>query len=312
MGYRTAAVFSDADAEAPHVRLAGEAVRIGPPAPHESYLKIDAILAAAQHIGADAIHPGYGFLAENAGFAEACEGAGLVFIGPPAGVIRKMGDKARAKELVAAAGVPCLPGYSGEDQSDATLTAEAEKLGFPLLIKAAAGGGGRGIREVRARGELLGQLLAARREAINAFGDGRLMLERLIERPRHIEVQIFGDRYGTIVHLFERDCSVQRRRQKIIEEAPCPVLTPALREKLTGYAVQAARAAGYENAGTVEFIADSAFNIYFLEMNTRLQVEHPVTELITGLDLVEWQLRVASGERHPLEQDKISIQGHAT
>jgi geranyl-CoA carboxylase alpha subunit len=311
MGYRTAAVFSDADADAPYVRLAGEAVRIGPPAPHESYLKIDAILAAAKQIGADAIHPGYGFLAENASFAEACEGAGLVFIGPPAGVIRKMGDKARAKAVMAEAGVPCLPGYSGEDQLDAKLTAEAEKLGFPLLIKAVGGGGGRGIRGVRGTRELAGQLAAARREAKNAFGDERLMLERLLEEPRHIEVQIFGDRHGNIVHLFERDCTVQRRRQKIIEEAPCPALTPAQREELAAYAIQAARAAGYENAGTVEFIADSALNIYFLEMNTRLQVEHPVTEMITGVDLVEWQLRVASGEPVPLCQDQISIRGHA-
>jgi geranyl-CoA carboxylase alpha subunit len=311
MGYRTAAVFSDADADAPHVRLASEAVYIGPSAPPESYLKIDAILTAAKQIGADAIHPGYGFLAENAGFADACEGAGLVFIGPPAHVIRRMGDKAGAKAVMAAAGVPCLPGYSGQDQSDAMLTAEAERLGFPLLIKAAGGGGGRGIREVRRRGALHSQLAAARREGKNAFGDERLMLERLIERPKHIEVQVFGDRYGNIVHLFERDCTIQRRRQKIIEEAPCPVLTPAQRETLTAYAIQAARAVGYENAGTVEFIADSALNIYFLEMNTRLQVEHPVTELITGLDLVEWQLRVASGEPLPLKQDGISMHGHA-
>jgi geranyl-CoA carboxylase alpha subunit len=311
MGYRTVAVYSDSDSAAPHVRAAGEAVRIGPSAPQESYLRIDAILAAAKRIGADAVHPGYGFLAENADFAEACEGAGLVFIGPPADVIRKMGDKARAKALIAAAGVPCLPGYSGEDQSDAVLTAEAEKLGFPLLIKAVGGGGGRGICAVRERGDLQRQLATARREGKNASGDSRLILERLIERPRHIEVQVFGDRYGNIVHLFERDCTVQRRRQKIIEEAPCPVLTPDLREKLTAYAIQAARAAGYENAGTVEFIADSGFNFYFLEMNTRLQVEHPVTELITGLDLVEWQLRVASGEALPLSQEEISSRGHA-
>jgi geranyl-CoA carboxylase alpha subunit len=311
MGYLTAAVFSDADAAAPHVRLAGEAVRIGPPAPQESYLRIDAILAAAKQIGADAIHPGYGFFSENAVFAEACEGAGLVFIGPPAQVIGKMGDKAGAKAAMAAAGVPCLPGYSGEDQSDGMLTAEAEKLGFPLLIKAVGGGGGRGIREVRERGELHNQLAAARREGKNAFGSERLMLERLVERPRHIEVQVFGDRYGNIVHLFERDCTAQRRRQKIVEEAPCPVLAPAQREKLTSYAIQAARAAGYENAGTVEFLADSTLNFYFLEMNTRLQVEHPVTELITGLDLVEWQLRIASGEPLPLQQDKISMHGHA-
>jgi geranyl-CoA carboxylase alpha subunit len=311
MGYRTATIFSDADAPAAHVRLADEAVHIGPSAPQESYLRIDAVLAAAKQLGAGAIHPGYGFLSENAGFAEACEGAGLVFIGPPAHIIRRMGDKAGAKAAMAAAGVPCLPGYSGEDQSDARFMAEAEGLGLPLLIKAVGGGGGRGIREVRKTADLPGQLAAARREGKNAFGSERLMLERLIERPKHIEVQVFGDRYGNIVHLFERDCSVQRRRQKIIEEAPCPVLTPAQREKLTGYSIQAARAARYENAGTVEFIADSASNIYFLEMNTRLQVEHPVTELITGLDLVEWQLRVASGEPLPLGQEEISMQGHA-
>ncbi len=311
MGYRTVAVFSDADANALHVRVADEAVRIGPPAPQDSYLNIPAILEAARKTGAEAIHPGYGFLAENADFAEACERARTVFIGPPAAVIRKMGDKAAAKAVMQAAGVPCVPGYYGEDQSDKRLAAEAQKLGFALLIKAVGGGGGRGIRPVRAASELQEQLAAARREAKSAFGDDRLMLERLIDHPRHLEVQVFGDAHGNIVHLFERDCTPQRRRQKIIEEAPSPVLTPALRERLTGYAVEAARAAGYRNAGTVEFIADAELNIYFLEMNTRLQVEHPVTELVTGLDLVEWQLRIAAGEPLPLRQDQISLRGHA-
>jgi geranyl-CoA carboxylase alpha subunit len=311
LSYRTAAVFSDADADALHVRLADEAIRIGPSAPRESYLKIEAILSAAQRTGAGAIHPGYGFLAENASFAEACESAGLVFIGPPSRVIREMGNKAAAKAMMEAAGVPCLPGYAGEDQSDAAIATEAEKLGFPLLIKSVGGGGGRGIRAVHAREELLEQLAAAKREAKSAFANDRVMLERLIERPRHLEVQVFGDTHGNVVHLYERDCTSQRRRQKIIEEAPSPVLTPAQREKLTGYALVAARAAGYVNAGTVEFITDPDLNIYFLEMNTRLQVEHPVTEMVTGLDLVEWQLRVAAGERLPLRQDEIALQGHA-
>jgi geranyl-CoA carboxylase alpha subunit len=311
MGYSTVAVFSDADAGALHVTLADEAVRLGPPAPQQSYLNIGAILDAAKRTGAGAIHPGYGFLAENAGFAEACEREGIVFIGPPADVIRKMGDKAAAKALMQAAGVPCVPGYLGEDQSDKRLAQEAERLGFPLLVKAIGGGGGRGIRAVYASADLSTEFDAARREAKAAFGDDRLMLERLIEHPRHLEVQVFGDAHGNIVHLYERDCTTQRRRQKIIEEAPSPVLTSALREKLTGYAVEAARAVGYRNAGTVEFIADRDLNIYFLEMNTRLQVEHPVTEMATGLDLVEWQLRVAAGEPLPLRQDEIALRGCA-
>ncbi len=311
MGYRTVAVFSDADARAVHVRVADEAVRIGPSSPPESYLNIAAILEAARKTGADAIHPGYGFLAENADFAEACERAGVVFIGPPGDVIRKMGDKAAAKAIMQAARVPCVPGYLGEDQSAKRLAAEAGKMGFPLLIKAVGGGGGRGIRAVRSASELDEQLAAARREAKSAFGDDRLMLERFIEHPRHLEVQVFGDARGAIVHLHERDCTTQRRRQKIIEEAPSPVLSPALRERLTGYAVEAARTVGYRNAGTVEFIADAELNIYFLEMNTRLQVEHPVTEMVTGLDLVEWQFRVAAGEPLPLRQDQISLRGHA-
>ncbi len=311
MGYRTVAVFSDADAGALHIRLADEAVQIGPPPPQESYLNSPAILEAARKTNADAIHPGYGFLAENADFAEACDRAGIVFIGPSGDVIRKMGDKAAAKAIMQAAGVPCVPGYNGEDQTDKRLAVEAGKLGFPLLIKAVGGGGGRGIRPVRGAAELSDQLAAARREAKNAFGDDRIMLERLIDHPRHLEVQVFGDAHGNIVHLFERDCTTQRRRQKIIEEAPSPVLSPALRERLTSYAVEAARAVGYQNAGTVEFIADANLNIYFLEMNTRLQVEHPVTEMVTGLDLVEWQLRIAAGEPLPLRQDQILLRGHA-
>ena len=311
MGCRIVAVFSDADARSMHVSMADEAVRIGPPASKDSYLNIAAILDAARRTGADAIHPGYGFLAENAEFAESCERAGISFIGPAPDVIRKMGDKAAAKSLMRAAGVPCVPGYFGEDQSDKQLSVEAGKLGFPLLIKAVGGGGGRGIRAVRRPVELADQLAAARREAKNAFNDDRLMLERLIEHPRHLEVQVFGDAHSNIVHLYERDCTTQRRRQKIIEEAPSPVVTPSIREKLTDYAVEAARAVEYRNAGTVEFIADADLNIYFLEMNTRLQVEHPVTEIVTGIDLVEWQLRVAAGEPLPLRQDQISLSGHA-
>jgi len=311
MGYRTVAVFSDADADAPHTRAADEAVRIGPPPPRESYLDIDRILDPATKTGAGAIHPGYGFLAENADFAEACEAAGLVFVGPPAHVIRSMGDKAAAKAIAEAAGLPCVPGYRGEDQADGRLTAEAVAIGFPLLVKAVAGGGGRGIRAVHAAAELPDALQAARREAKAAFGDDRLMLEKLIEHPRHLEVQIFGDDHGNVLHLFERDCSTQRRRQKIVEEAPSPVLTPAHRERLTGYAVALAKAAGYRNAGTVEFIADAELNFYFLEMNARLQVEHPVTEMVTGVDLVDWQLRIAAGEPLPLRQREIAIRGHA-
>jgi geranyl-CoA carboxylase alpha subunit len=311
LGYPTVAVYSDADKDALHVRSADEAVHIGPSSPRESYLNIAAILDAARRTGAGAIHPGYGFLAENADFASACEEAGVVFIGPAPAVIRKMGDKAAAKALMRDAGVPCVPGYLGEDQSDGRLAAEAHRLGFPLLIKAVGGGGGRGIRAVDNAADLAGLLEAARREAKSAFGDDRLMLEKLILHPRHLEVQVFGDSFGAIVHLFERDCTTQRRRQKIIEEAPSPVLTTALRQTLTGYAVQAARAAGYRNAGTVEFIADANLNIYFLEMNTRLQVEHPVTEMVTGIDLVEWQIRIAAGEPLPLSQDQIALNGHA-
>jgi geranyl-CoA carboxylase alpha subunit len=311
LGYRTVAVYSDADAHAPHVTLADEAVRLGPAAAAASYLSIPALLAAAKATGADAVHPGYGFLSERAEFAEACADAGLVFIGPPASAIRAMGDKAAAKRRMREAGVPCAPGYLGEDQSDERLMAEAHALGAPLLVKAVAGGGGRGMRLVHDLATLPEALAGARREAQAAFGDGTLMLERLIERGRHIEVQVFADTHGHVIHLGERDCTAQRRRQKVVEEAPSPIVSPALREALGADAVAAARAVGYVGAGTVEFIVDEHLQHHFLEMNTRLQVEHPVTECITGLDLVAWQLRVAAGEPLPLQQADVRFCGHA-
>jgi geranyl-CoA carboxylase alpha subunit len=311
LGYRTAAVFSDADRDAPHVAMADEAVHIGGSPATESYLRFDAILDAARKTGADAVHPGYGFLSENAAFAQACVDAGLVFIGPLASAITAMGDKALAKRRMLDAGVPCAPGYLGADQSDAALTAEAEKLGYPLLVKAVAGGGGRGMRLVRASTELQQGIEGARREAHSAFGDGTLMLERLIDNGRHIEIQVFADAHGNAVYLGERDCTAQRRRQKVIEEAPSPVVTTAMREAMGKDAVAAALAVGYRGAGTVEFIVDDKLHHYFLEMNTRLQVEHPVTEMITGYDLVEWQLRVAAGEPLPAQQGDINLNGHA-
>ena len=315
LGYRTVAVFSEADRHALHVHQADEAVNIGPAPAAKSYLNIAALLKAAQDTGADAVHPGYGFLSERADFAQACADAGLVFIGPPPEAIRAMGDKARAKRRMVEAGVPCAPGYLGEDQSDSTLAQEARLLGLPLLVKAVAGGGGRGMRLVRAWAELPQAIGGARREAQSACGDGTLMLERLIENGRHIEIQIFADAHGHAVHLGERDCTAQRRRQKVIEEAPSPVLSPALRETMGRDAVAAVLAVGYQGAGTVEFIVQTLANgdmkHYFLEMNTRLQVEHPVTECITGLDLVEWQLRVAAGEPLPLTQEQITFTGHA-
>lgn len=311
LGYRTVAVYSDADKLAPHVRQADEAVHLGGPAPADSYLRVDALLAAARKTGADAIHPGYGFLSENAGFAQACLDAGLVFIGPPPSAIQAMGDKARAKRRMLEAGVPCAPGYLGGEQDDARLTEEALKLGFPLLVKAVAGGGGRGMRLVRSVDDMAQAIVGARREAQSAFGDGTLMLERLIDNGRHIEIQVFADAHGNAVYLGERDCTAQRRRQKVIEEAPSPAVSPAMREAMGKDAVAAALAVGYRGAGTVEFIVDADLKHYFLEMNTRLQVEHPVTEMVTGFDLVEWQLLVASGQRLPAAQADIKLMGHA-
>jgi geranyl-CoA carboxylase alpha subunit len=311
LGYRTVAVYSDADAAAPHVRQADEAVRLGPAPAAESYLRIDTVIAAARATGADAVHPGYGFLSERADFARACAEAGLVFIGPPAAAIDAMGDKARAKRRMAEAGVPCVPGYLGDEQDDDRLRREAVSLGWPLLVKAVAGGGGRGMRLVRAAHELPSALAGTRREAESAFGDGRLMLERLIERGRHVEIQVFTDAHGHAIHLGERDCTAQRRRQKLIEESPSPIIGAEQREGMGRDAVAAAQAVGYVGAGTVEFIVDAEGRHFFLEMNTRLQVEHPVTEFVTGLDLVEWQLRIAAGERLPLQQHEVRFSGHA-
>ncbi len=311
LGVRTVAVFSDADRDALHVRLADEAVRIGPPPPGESYLKIEALLDAARRTGAAAIHPGYGFLSERAAFARAVSDAGLVWIGPPAAAIEAMGGKDTAKRLMRAAGVPVVPGYDDEDQDDARLAGAAAEIGFPVLLKAAAGGGGKGMRIVEGAGDLGEALAAARREALGAFGDGRMIVEKYLRRPRHVEIQVFADRHGNAVHLFERDCSLQRRHQKVLEESPAPGLPAATRAAMGAAGVAAARAVGYVNAGTVEFLLAPDGGFYFIEMNTRLQVEHPVTEMITGLDLVEWQLRVAAGEPLPLAQEQLAIRGHA-
>ncbi|HLA34341.1 MAG TPA: biotin carboxylase N-terminal domain-containing protein [Rhodocyclaceae bacterium] len=311
LGYRSVAVYSDADADAPHVHLADEAVALGGLTATDSYLNVAAVLAAAERSGAQALHPGYGFLSENAAFAAACIDAGLVFIGPPPAAISAMADKAAAKRRMIAAGVPTIPGYLEAEQSDARLIAAAAELGFPLLVKAVAGGGGRGIRRAMNAAELPEALASARREAQSAFGDATLMLERLIEQGRHIEIQVFADAHGNAVHLGERDCSAQRRRQKVIEEAPSPSVDAAMRAQMGRDAVAAALAVGYRGAGTVEFIVDRFGKHYFLEMNTRLQVEHPVTEMITGVDLVEWQLRVAAGEVLPLTQEQIRFDGHA-
>jgi 3-methylcrotonyl-CoA carboxylase alpha subunit len=310
LGLRTIAVYSDADRGALHTVLADEAVHVGPAAARESYLDVARILQAAHDTGARSIHPGYGFLSENAAFARACREAGIVFVGPPEGAILRMGSKSQARRLMAAAGVPVLPGYDGDDQSPARLEAEAARLGFPLLIKPTAGGGGKGMRIVRAASELAEALAGARREAAKSFGDDRVLLERFVEKGRHVEIQVFADSLGSAVHLFERDCSLQRRHQKVIEEAPAPGLDESTRSAMGAAAVAAARAVAYQGAGTVEFLFDGR-EFYFLEMNTRLQVEHPVTEMITGVDLVEWQLRVASGEPLPLAQDAIRRNGHA-
>ncbi|NLD68673.1 MAG: acetyl/propionyl/methylcrotonyl-CoA carboxylase subunit alpha [Limnobacter sp.] len=311
MGVATVAVYSDADANARHVRMADEAVAIGPAEARESYLVGERILEAAKQTGAEAIHPGYGFLSENEEFAEACEKAGVVFIGPPASAIRAMGLKAASKALMEQAGVPLTPGYHGQNQDPAFLAGEAERIGFPVLIKASAGGGGKGMRRVDRPEEFEAALVSCKREARNAFGDDDVLVEKFVLKPRHIEIQVFGDTHGNCVYLFERDCSVQRRHQKVLEEAPAPGMTPERRAAMGKAAVDAARAVGYVGAGTVEFIANQDGSFYFMEMNTRLQVEHPVTEMITGIDLVEWQLRVASGEPLPLGQEQLEFDGHA-
>jgi 3-methylcrotonyl-CoA carboxylase alpha subunit len=311
LGIRTVAVYSDADADAQHVRLADEAWPIGGSRPQDSYLRGDAILDVARRTGAQAIHPGYGFLSENADFADAVEAAGMVFIGPKAASMRRMGSKAGAKELMQAAGVPVVPGYTGADQSAEMLSREAARIGFPLMIKAAHGGGGKGMRVVRVLDEFMASLESCQREAKNAFGRDRVLLERYIGQPRHIEIQVFGDTHGNAIHLNERECSAQRRYQKVLEESPSPFLAPELRAAMGEAAVKAARTIDYVNAGTVEFIVAPSGEFYFMEINTRLQVEHPVTEMVTGLDLVEWQLRVAAGEALPLAQDQIRQDGHA-
>ncbi|WP_282262795.1 acetyl/propionyl/methylcrotonyl-CoA carboxylase subunit alpha [Stenotrophomonas sp. PS02301] len=311
LGIATVAVYSDADRHARHVRLADEAIAIGPAPARESYLRGDAILEAARRTGAQAIHPGYGFLSENAGFAQACAEAGIVFIGPSAAAIRAMGDKSAAKALMQQAGVPLTPGYHGDEQIPEFLRKQADSIGYPVLIKASAGGGGKGMRRVDDSATFTEALASCQREAQSAFGNAHVLVEKYVERPRHIEIQVFGDSHGNVVYLFERDCSVQRRHQKVLEEAPAPGMTPERRAAMGKAAVDAARAVNYVGAGTVEFIAGPDGDFYFMEMNTRLQVEHPVTECITGTDLVEWQLRVASGEPLPLQQDQLQIRGHA-
>ena len=310
MGLRSVAVYSDADRDALHVKLADAAVAIGPATAKESYLNIDAIILAARESGAEAIHPGYGFLSENTDFAQACTDAGLIFVGPGVEAIRLMGSKSAAKALMQQSGVPIVPGYHDADQSVAALTTAAERIGYPVLLKASAGGGGRGMRVVPAPGELAEALASARREAKAAFGDDQMLIEKYIASPRHIEVQVFGDSHGNIVSLFERECTLQRRHQKVVEEAPSIAVTPQRRDQMSAAARAAAQAVGYLGAGTVEFIADAS-GFYFIEMNTRLQVEHPVTEMILGIDLVEWQLRVAFGEKLPRKQDEIRANGHA-
>jgi 3-methylcrotonyl-CoA carboxylase alpha subunit len=319
MGVRTVAVYSDADADAKHVAACDEAVHVGGSAPKDSYLQWERILQAAKDTGAQAIHPGYGFLSENEAFADACAKAGLVFIGPPSSAILAMGLKAESKRLMEQAGVPLVPGYHGADQDPALLQREADRIGYPVLIKASAGGGGKGMRAVEKAEDFAAALASCQREARNSFGSDAVLIEKYVQRPRHIEIQVFGDTQGNCVYLFERDCSVQRRHQKVLEEAPAPGMTDKLRAEMGAAAVAAARAVNYVGAGTVEFIVEQPggyakpqdMKFFFMEMNTRLQVEHPVTEAITGLDLVEWQLRVAAGEPLPLKQDDLRIQGHA-
>ena len=312
LGVKTVAVYSDADAGAPHVKACDEAVHIGPAAAAESYLRAEKIIAACKKTGAEAVHPGYGFLSENEAFATALDEAGIVFIGPTAETIRAMGSKSAAKDLMEAANVPTTPGYQGEEQSVETFKIESARIGYPVLLKATAGGGGKGMRMVASEGELEDALKSAQREAKSAFGDDRFLVEKYVARARHLEVQIFGDGQGDVVHMFERDCSVQRRHQKVIEEAPAPNLPASVREKLLEAGVNAGKAVNYRGAGTVEFLYDpDSEGVYFMEMNTRLQVEHPVSEEITGLDFVEWQLRIASGEGLPLTQSDIHECGHA-
>jgi 3-methylcrotonyl-CoA carboxylase alpha subunit len=311
MGIRTVAVYSEADANARHVRLADEAVLLGPAAARESYLVADKILDAAKRTGAQAVHPGYGFLSENADFSEACTANGITFIGPPASAIRAMGSKSEAKKLMGKAAVPLTPGYHGDDQTPALLHKEADAIGYPVLIKAAAGGGGKGMRLVERSEDFPDALASCKREAASSFGNEHVLIEKYITRPRHIEIQVFADTQGNCVYLFERDCSVQRRHQKVLEEAPAPGMTLERRREMGEAAVAAAKAVGYVGAGTVEFIANQDGSFYFMEMNTRLQVEHPVTEMITGQDLVEWQLRVAAGQPLPLAQNQLQIRGHA-
>ncbi|NWC76975.1 acetyl/propionyl/methylcrotonyl-CoA carboxylase subunit alpha [Pseudomonas sp. P7759] len=311
LGYRTVAVYSEADTQGLHVQMADEAVPIGPAPVHQSYLNIEAILNAAKRTGADAIHPGYGFLSENPDFARACQHAGLTFIGPSVEAIELMGSKRLSKLAMLEAGVPCIAGYQGSAQDDLTLQQEADRIGYPLMIKASAGGGGRGMRLVHQSKDLLDNLHTARSEAKNAFGSDELILEHALIDPRHVEIQLFGDSHGHLIYLGERDCSIQRRHQKVIEEAPCPVMTPELRQAMGEAALKAGRAVNYVGAGTVEFLLDRHGRFYFLEMNTRLQVEHPVTELITGLDLVDWQLQIAAGQPLPLTQADVTLSGHA-
>ena len=310
MGLRTVAVYSEADRDAMHVAMADVAVLLGPARARDSYLNMERVIDAARRSGAEAVHPGYGFLSENAEFAQACADAGLVFVGPTAAMMTAMGSKSGSKMLMEKAGVPLVPGYHGEAQDEATLAKAADNIGFPVLIKASAGGGGRGMRIVVSRSELAAAITSARREAKAAFGDDRLLIEKFVENPRHIEVQIIGDSHGNLLSLFERECTLQRRHQKVVEEAPSPTLNPAQREAVCAAARKAAAAVNYAGAGTIEFVSDGK-DVFFIEMNTRLQVEHPVTELITGIDLVEWQLRVAFGEKLPLNQDQIKFNGHA-
>ncbi len=311
LGIETVAVYSEADEGAMHVRLADEAYLLGPPGAAESYLNVGRIVKVIKESGAEAVHPGYGFLSENASFARAVEEAGATWVGPPPEAMEKVGDKVRAKELAREADVPTVPGYAGEDVGEERLAAEAEGIGYPVLVKASAGGGGRGMRPVHDPKDFVDAVRSARREAESAFGDGSVFLEKLVERPRHVEVQVFGDRHGNVVHLYERECSIQRRHQKVVEEAPSPVLDDELRERICAAAVRLAREAGYQNAGTVEFLLSEEGEFYFLEMNARLQVEHPVTELVTGLDLVHLQLAVAAGEPLPIAQEDVALRGSA-